>query len=260
MLRVFVTPFWLPKAGSAPGEFEDAFCPADPGEVRGARLRFAVADGATEGVCSGMWAGILATAFAGSRASRLDIGRLLNMAYRRWEWWRAQYIRQAEAGRGSLPWYVEHGLRQGPCSTVLGLTLEGPARGVEGTWEAITVGDSCLFHARTGELMAAFPLEDAALFGNRPPLLCSNPAHNSTALAAARTARGQWRKDDQFYLMTDALAAWVLQEHEAGRAPWRALSGLEARDQQPFKAWIEALRTADQIRNDDITLVRIDIT
>ena len=45
------------------------------------------------------------------------------------------------------------------------------------SWQAVAVGDSCLFVVRGGRLYSSFPLEDTAQFDNSPALVCSNPAN-----------------------------------------------------------------------------------
>jgi hypothetical protein len=63
-----------------------------------------------------------------------------------------------------------------------------------------------------------------------------------------------WRAGDVLLLMTDALAHWFLTEAEAGRRPWETLA---ARTDEDFAPWLDGLRQARQLRNDDVTLVSI---
>jgi len=73
-------------------------------------------------------------------------------------------------------------------------------------------------------------------------------------------ARGDWRIGDRFYLMTDALAHWWLAEHEAGRAPWAALDRPGGRGRRrSFPDWVDDRRRRRHLRNDDVTLLRIEI-
>jgi len=61
--------------------------------------------------------------------------------------------------------------------------------------------------------------------------------------------------------MTDALACWFMREAEEGRTPWRVLRDLDTSDEiKPFREWVETLRKEGAMRNDDVTLLRIDIT
>jgi hypothetical protein len=59
--------------------------------------------------------------------------------------------------------------------------------------------------------------------------------------------------------MTDALARWSLKEDEDGRNPWARLRDFGPGDAPAFDRWIDRLRQAKEMRNDDITLIRIDL-
>ena len=47
-MDAYLKAFWLPKDGSTEEEYEDAFFPRHSSSFTGERLRFAIADGATE--------------------------------------------------------------------------------------------------------------------------------------------------------------------------------------------------------------------
>jgi hypothetical protein len=83
---------------------------------------------------------------------------------------------------------------------------------------------------------------------------------NKKVFETNNTLEGDWGIGDSFYLMTDALACWFFQELESGSSPWNVLSEFEsAVGQNAFLAWIEGLRSAKKIRNDDVTLIHIRI-
>ena len=77
--------------------------------------------------------------------------------------------------------------------------------------------------------------------------------------------QGDWRPGDRLWLMTDALAQWFLVQVEAGDKPWLCLDPLlhpasdEDAAQHAFSAWIESLRAARQLRNDDVTLLAVSL-
>ena len=56
--------------------------------------------------------------------------------------------------------------------------------------------------------------------------------------------------------MTDALAEWFLMEHEAGRSPWRELFALTA---DGFPEWVTGRRADRRLKNDDVTLMVIEV-
>jgi hypothetical protein len=249
---------WLPKRGNTTGEYEDAFYPKDFPAGQEGSLRFAVSDGASEAMLSGQWAEILVKSFCRSdvpltRASaRAIIGRA-SMAY---EAWLKEYLRRREREGRPIQWYEEPGLQAGAFATLLGLSLDlESSLSPEGAckWEAVSLGDSCLFHVREDRLIASFAMKRSADFSQRPVLLSSNPGNNRLALGRLKTTSGTCLSGDVFYLMTDALAAWFLKEHERGDAPWVVLEAL------PFEELVGGLREEGLLRNDDVTMTSIRV-
>ncbi|MDP2895958.1 MAG: hypothetical protein Q8Q12_05280 [bacterium] len=158
------------------------------------------------------------------------------------------------------PWYVAEKLRVGAFSTILGVSLEEEDRAGAGNWSCLALGDSCLFQVRGEQLVFACPLSASSQFSSRPLLLCSEPERNLRALDSIKQYGGQWQSDDRFFLMTDALACWFLEGHERGVSPWRALRDIGTRDfSKGFPQWIRELRTSGALKNDDVTLLRIDM-
>jgi len=258
-MEALLTLLRLQKAGNAPEEYEDASCPNESGRREGAELRFAVADGASEGMLSGAWARILVELHCRYDWTARSMDQFLESAYGDWRSYTSEYLRGRETRRAPVQWYEEPGFEGGAFSSLLGLTLAGPPQGWPGEWTAIAVGDSCLFQVRGGALVKAFPLERSSDFNNRPVLLASNPARNDQAVGAARRMSGTFEAGDVFYLMTDALARWALKEDEEGGHPWMVLRDHATRDPRVFGAWIAALRQDRELRNDDVTVLRIDL-
>jgi hypothetical protein len=242
---------WAPKAGNSEEEYEDAFWPK--GRVIGERrtqVSVAVADGATESSFSGVWARQLAHAYFRGILSSSNLQDSLSKKQRAWR----RFV-----GRKPLPWYAEEKIRKGAFSTVLGLTLEDQDKnGGSGVWKALAVGDSCLVQIRNETLLSSFPLSSAAEFTNNPFLLGSSPEANSGVDSEVRSTTGDWLSGDRFYLMTDAIAAWFFREVENNQAPWCVLGDLDT-DELPFRPWLDELRSTHQMRNDDVTLYRIEV-
>ena len=243
--------FWLPKSGSTDSEYEDAFFPRRIKRRKGQRLRFAIADGATETSFSGVWARLLVSAFV-RRALGFDFApEQLDPMRTKWE--------RIVHGK-SLPWYAEEKLASGAYSSLLGVEFwqEESEGQVKRLWRAAASGDSCLVQVRSDAIVAAFPITESASFTSRPDLLSSLPATNGTSPFIANT-EGQWGCDDTFFLMTDAMACWFLKEGEAGGHPWAILRDLDTEAETSFSALIDSLRRECVIKNDDVTLIRIDI-
>jgi hypothetical protein len=109
-------------------------------------------------------------------------------------------------------------------------------------------------------LVAAIPLDDPADFTVRPLLLGSRPVANADlqTMGAVVTIDGTWQPGDSFLLMSDALAALFLTRVAAsGNAPLAALDfdGTAA----GFRTWIRRLRSEGCLRNDDVSLLWLDI-
>lgn len=255
-MQVFAKAFWLQKAGNAREEYEDAYYPEKPFHEEGDLFRFTVADGASEAWLSGLWARLLVSAYVEGRLSK-DEDFLPGLIETQSHWKR-------EAGKIQLPPYAawEAGIQRiesGAFSSLLGLELKGEGTAA-GEWRSIAMGDSCLFHVRREELLRAFPIQRYADFNNRPILVSSNPNRNESILEKLLTTAGDWKRDDSFFLMTDALACWFLNEHENGRLPWAVLRDLDTYDEvKPFEEWVEEKRTDRSLRNDDVTLLRVDL-
>jgi hypothetical protein len=230
------TAWWAPKAGNAAQEYEDAYA------VEAAALRFAVADGASETSFAKQWAEMLVDRFVHEPPAPAGLR----------EW--VAPMQAAWAGTNqpkATAWYAEEKARDGAFSSLLGLALD------HGRWRAMAIGDSCLFLVRSGKVVRAFPLDKAEQFSNRPVLLSSVARANQRVWDEVRLDEGELQGRDQLLLMTDALAQWFLVEAEMGRRPWAALA--RATTQEAFSALVDLLRSGGALRNDDTTLVRIEV-
>lgn len=244
----------LQKLGNRPNENEDAAVIVEPPEktLANGPARGAVADGATTGAFSAEWAKALVVA----AVEGWSIGRSLEES--------ADTLRKAWDERFAglqIPWYAEAKARAGSFATLLSLQLCPPNESAtRGIWEARAVGDTCLFHIRDNQLNDAFPLASSDAFDSSPPLIASKTALHGSASEVS--CYGDWQKGDRFYVMTDALAAWFLRSHEQQREPWAEITDWITQDptDERFARWIDDLRTAHDLRNDDVTLLLIEVS
>ncbi len=232
------------KRGNAPDEYEDAFA----GDA--ARGRFAVADGASESSFAAAWAKLLAEGFVAAERAPWRFLDWLGPARQRWA---------AEVDPRPLPWFAEEKRELGAYATLLGLAFCKEREGE--VWHALAVGDSCLLRFRGGKLGRSFPLARSSDFGNQPALLRSRGGAAETLSTDFRRARGKCLAGDRILLATDALAEWLLRCHENEQQPADDIERLlaESAPQDAFAGWIEERRERQGLRNDDVTLVVIDL-
>jgi hypothetical protein len=256
------TTFWVQKNGSTPEEYEDASWVGPDGAPRGERagrfLRLAVCDGASEAVLAGHWARHLAQRFGESRAS---VVKTLSTAVSEWQEIVEKYVSGREHDGSPIQWYEEPGLARGAFATLLMVQLTAALKGEsKGSWQALALGDSCVFQVRDEQLIESFPIRDPDAFNSSPQLVPSRPADNDLVVSRIDRYRGRWESGDSFYLATDALAAWFLRHSSRGNEPWGVLRDLDTEaGPSSFEAWIASLRDAGEIHNDDVTLIRVHI-
>lgn len=234
----------LGKQGNTAEEYEDA------GAGDASNGRFAVADGASEASFAASWA-------------RLLVKRFVSHPGKPWhklDWIEPLRKQWAAAVDGlELPWYAEEKRDLGAFATFLGLVFRPSAVGKHGYWRALSVGDCCLFHTRGGRLTHSFPLTKSTDFGSAPQLLRSRGS--DATHAPHQLAHGRWHAQDRFLLMTDALAQWFLFRLEQGKDPLAEISHLLTEDspQDVFADWIAERRAKSVLRNDDVTLIVVDV-
>jgi Protein phosphatase 2C len=229
-----------PKRGHTAAEYEDAWA-ANPD-----RMRFAVADGASEASYSGLWAQLLTDAFV-TAPSPWDSSDWLVEPRIAWS---------SKVDSLDLSWYAEMKRAQGAFAAFVGVAVRPPGPDSVGRWRAIAFGDSCLLRVRNGRPLRAFPLQNSAEFGNQPNLVASRP---SVAAPAFVYDQGTCLPGDCFYLVTDAIAHWFMLHSERDRKPWKDLQPVLSSPEGPeaFAAWVEARRDRDELRNDDVTVLAI---
>ena len=254
--------FWLPRRGNNPDEYEDAFA------VEDASGRYALADGASEGCFTGLWARLLVEDFVSGAEG--NVSRWLSSLPTVQERW------DKDVGARKLDWDADYWVERGAFAAFLGLVLtdfplslgEGPAVRASYRWQAVAIGDTCLFHTRHSVLLGAFPLARSDQFGNRPQLVGSRMPTAAVSRRQCLWSDGCGQSGDRLWAMTDALAKWCLTEAEAGGDPWRELesailpspSGRGAGGEgDSFTPWIESLRDSGRLLNADVTLLAIPL-
>jgi hypothetical protein len=229
----------LPKAGNRPEENEDAIAAAP------AHLRFAIADGASEGWESGPWAVRLVETYIGAAPTPADFSAWLAKTRRRWA---------PKRPAGPVAWYAAEKQSQGSFATLLGVELrQSRSRPGMWPWKAVAVGDSCLVHLRGDAVLTAFPHTTRAEFGDRPPLV---PSSARARCPAPEWLAGHAEADDLIVLATDAAAAHLLDAPARAAALSAIRASLSKSDRAPLEAWF---RDIQRVMNDDVSVIAIRV-
>lgn len=252
---------WLQKDGNAPDEYEDAFF-MPPYRSATFPKRFAVIDGATEAFESRRFALMLASQFGSLRIGQPSdelLDSLWGSACEDWRRFCDEAQRRGDEKGRPLTFLDEIGLRKGAAAAFCGLFLWRPEWNHGARWQAHAVGDCCVVHRR-GERFSSFPLESPEEFTSTPDLVSSNPELNRSLADRLRTVHGEYRDGDRFYLMSDALACWFLEEAGVDREPWQKLDRIGERPSGSFTDLVTHERRAGRLKNDDVTLISLSIT
>ncbi len=229
-------------AGSLPKQEQSAVSNEDRFAFRflpGGRLRAAVADGASSMLFSGEWAELLSMAFVEEEGTVPKVPALESLRHR--------WFRQCQ--EAPLPWHQQLQVSLGTAAAFLGVDIEPSGR-----WRAVSVGDCALFQIHNDCCVAAFPVASARDLTTLPTLLLTHPEATEDTAISYQT-EGVLQARDSLFLMTDALAAWFLQEANEARTPWRWLG--EISTDNAFAQRIRALQQTRRLKDDDITLIHI---
>jgi serine/threonine protein phosphatase PrpC len=248
-----VVAFTLPKLGEAKSTNQDRF-----GHSADGRL-IALADGAGSSLYPGQWAEILVKSFCDAKDNPIPS---IQQSYQDWlkqpqEEWRQFYLKKLQSP--SRKWW-QGGSELKACgfSTFLGLRLNNERETAQDTfqWQAIAVGDSCLFkwEMKTNQLFV-FPSKTAAAFKRTTQCFASLPEYASFS---PQYMEGESQEGDIFLLATDALSHWLLSDYELEGDNWKKWFGIKAA--KDFTDAIAQLRDNQRIQNDDITMILLEVS
>jgi len=247
----------IPKAGNTASENEDAVFPAvGHGYLNGNsdRAAFAVADGATQTSFSGLWANCLVKHCAQTQLSEFTFQHAVNKAQAEWH----SSLQGVE-----LPWHAQEKVRQGAFSALAWLEIQyEPLRPFTAyTWRALAVGDCCLFIAHNHSIYLSLPLQDPVEFNNSPILIPSKSEKMDSIKGRIKTASGSLMRGDQLILASDAISSWIMRktvkDHKEYLDMIRTIKN--HRDGSIFPHWINSLRKAGELRNDDTSVILIEL-
>jgi hypothetical protein len=248
-LQIQVVTFSEPKAGNAPGEWQDGAAggPASPDSAR-----FIVVDGATAAYDSLRWVDQLVTSFTQTSPT------LEPAAMRAW------FARMQDRWAAEVPAFdsiiEERKFKEvGSFATMLGFEICG-LDGPEPFWRAVALGDTVLFHVRNGRLLTVFPSLGPEDFGSLPDGVHTLRSSLDKMSQRLQTASGVLEPDDLLFAATDAMAQWILRAIMGDQNKvWTALAGLA--HPAVFARLVEDQREeadgAKRMKNDDVTLMRL---
>lgn len=249
--------FGLEKDGSSEAEWEDGAGFDDGEPAAGRNPRFVVVDGATEAYDSLRWVEQLVTSFLdrGSPSAGPEAPTLDQEAMHRWfELMQQRWVDHAPAFADIIE---ESSARRGCLATLLGCELTGLG-GPAPRWTAVALGDTVLFHVRDGRRVAHFPALRAQDFGLTPLGVRTVASALEQMVQGVTFHSGELRTGDLLFLATDAVAHWMVQRDEQDpQMLWTTLSVLD--HDQLFAQLVSQARAAQEMKNDDVTLLRVQV-
>lgn len=233
----------IPKNGEADKDCEDRLGVATGPETI---LRAAVADGATSTAFSGEWAALLVNEFCDSAFQDWDdFYRRCGRAAKRWK---------MEVLSQQRPWHALLRSKNGAAAAFAGIELSL----TDCKWKASALGDSCVFHVRSGRIICSLPPYLPEDFGHHPRLMSTDSEKNVELKDFYKNASGAFENGDKFILATDAVAEALLRaDRNCGEMEkWtRALSS----GSEIARRYIQMKRASEDLQDDDVAIVVIEI-
>ena len=233
----------LPKLGHEASECED-FIAFDTHTGR-----FAVADGATEAFDARNWAQRLAQHWVENDSA------LTAEEFREWVAAEGRELHASWSGL-SLSWYSEEKARTGSFAALAGVELDLESDSV--SWKAIALGDTCFLHYRDGNLLKSLPLSRSESFNSAPVLVASDASMHEASLRSVVIDSGSCNDGDILLLLSDAMACWFLEHFERNDLDPNRL--FKTTGDEELKQFFNDERLAGRMRNDDLAMLRLEIT
>lgn len=245
--------YWAHKAGNEPWEWEDgAGCAERDG-------RFIVLDGATEAYDAVRWVDQLQRSYVQPSAERPELSR---EALEDWfPLMQQRWVEQAPQRFGTI--FEERKFREvGSFATLLCVQIDG-LDGPRPSWRAAALGDTVLFHVRADRRrLHHFPNLTPDEFGLAPDGVSTIPDMLDRMRDRLRFDVGGLERGDRIYVATDAFAEWMLRRVDTRPEAelWQLLGpGLDPDDGSEFRRLVSDLRANGELKNDDVTLLRITV-
>ncbi|MDE0085254.1 MAG: hypothetical protein OXU23_06050 [Candidatus Poribacteria bacterium] len=246
MLTLIVHPFITHKKAESPDDCQDAF------NVNEDKCRYAIADGATRSFFPKWWAELLVQHFCDTPDFSFEDGN--------WKQWlvpiqQKWYERVEEIVKTQNKFYLTNSFnaKDPAVSTFIGLEVDK----TKGKWQAIIIGDSCLFH-KSNTQFKSYLIDKSEDFTNCPDAFVSFAEKNHYD---PKFIHGEFQTGDILILATDALAKWVIEHEETGNLDIVLDRFRQLGSQDEFNGFVDQERSNENIRlvNDDVTLILISV-
>jgi len=232
----------LHKINDSPNDCQDA------SSINLETGRFAVADGVTRSFFPAEWSRLLVEQFChDTNEPNLDLFKTRN--WQDWlspvqEKWSALIHNKVSEKTGIDSIHLKNSLiaRDPAASTFMGLQVD--AHAPNPTWQAIIIGDSCLFYFKNNGELTSYPVKNSSDFNYHPQYFSSIP---SSRKDEPSFLSGNLEVGDIFLLTTDALAKWLFIQRERNGNNWdKTLQSLMS-----MKSYQELFDFVSNARNDN---------
>ncbi|MEM3676398.1 MAG: hypothetical protein QXV22_05015 [Thermoplasmataceae archaeon] len=237
-----IASFRMSKLGNKESDYEDAL------SYDLDRLKFAIADGASDSIFSDIWAEALTETFVQGpydlfwEPDKSLMNRIAKEAREKW------YRRINWA---SLPWFIRNKGVNGSFSTILLVQFRETSTNFL-LLRAMAIGDSCIFKINGDKILWSFPVKSIREFGTSPQLVWSGkgyplPLDSPAKLPTPKIFEDIIHIDEKVVIATDSASSLIFREKNIP-----ALLDSVSRDE--FKQRIVAAIDSGVIRNDDVTM------
>ena len=246
MIRLTASSFIIHKEAENPEDCQDACAQNDE------KGRYAIADGVTRSFFPKEWATLLVEHFCESinlSSVKTDWQDWIGPIQQKWY----EQIEEKVSERNLFYLTNPFNAKKSAASTFIGIEFNKD----NDAWEAMIVGDSCLFH-KSGSGFKSYLIENSTDFTNYPEVFASFARDNHSE---PTFIHGNANLGDTFILATDALAKWILEHKEIGKLD-AALDRLKVMEtDEKFHQFVHEARhdKAICLVNDDVTLMIISV-
>ena len=251
MINLKVTHFKTHKKGDTLDNCQDAFA------INQKIDRYAIADGATLSFFPKEWAELLVSHFCNPEEPDFSFE---NFNWCDWikpiqQRWLEKVSKIVQENKSYL--LVDRlSNYESALSTFIGMEFNKE----RDSWNAIVIGDSCLFHRNENESeFISYPLKSLEDFQFRPNSFASFERDNPVG-DSPKEYEGFAKPGDIFILATDALSKYIFMHNEIGKKDFIFKELLQIENPKHFEEFVKNARNAElKLVNDDVTLMVISV-